>query len=1173
MSWLSLSVALVYALVLFLVAWTVERRAAQGHRIASHSVTYVLALAVYLTSWSYFGGVGTAATSGWNYLPILVGPAITFLFLPRFLTRLVAVAKRAGSTSIADFISSRYGKSRAIAAVVTSLSLLAALPYIALQLRSVSTSYAELVGRGAASSSGQSLFTTMLVIAGILALFAILFGTRRYDSTGRNRGLVVAIAFESVVKISALVGVAIFAVILFLNAPEAAQAKGWERFGDLFAVANFSPDFLTITLLSMTAIICLPRQFYIGVVEAQSPSDIRRARTPFALYMAVMALVVLPTTLAGLALLPDTASPDLFVIDLPLYGGSEIVALFVFLGGFSAATAMVIVETLALSTMVSNDLLAPLLLRHRAIAREADLGRVLLITRRITIIAIIFAACGYYKAAEEIGSLASMGLIAFAAVIQFAPALVGSVYLERNEPRAALAGLAGGGILWLYTLFLPSLLTGSPVADRWYGLAADYNLHPYALLGLEGISPLTHGVLWSLGLNILLYFAFSRRSAKAEAAGEDETRLPLFQDQPNIEHTRTVGDLQRLAERFVGAEAAADAFHALCRQQQPPLEPTDPIDGATARLTERLIAGVIGAPSARIIVTSALSGASLSVGEVMRLLDQTSQSLQFSKGLLAATLENIGPGVSVVDHELRLVAWNARYLEIFDFPPGFVRVGRPIADVIRYNAMRGECGPGEVESHVEKRLAHMRRGLPHTYERVRPNGMVLKTIGGPMPGGGYVSSFTDITAEKKAQSDLQRANEMLEARVEERTRALLEANEALARAAEELIRARKSAEAATQDKTRFLAAASHDLLQPLHAARLFTAAALESVPEDSRGLVANIDRSIASADRLLRTLLDISKLDAGGIKPQSSAFAIGGLIDELAMEFGALAAEKGLSLHTYPSGFWVRTDRTLLRSVLQNFLSNAVRYTAKGGIVIGCRMRQGRVQIEVWDSGPGIPPDKHKEIFQEFLRLAPSGADEGAGLGLAIVERIARLLGAGLGVRSAVGRGSIFSVSVPRAAVPGAKPAQADTARLGPAIAGLKVLCVDNEPEILAGLEAMLTAWGCTAVTAGSYRQALDVLKRDTDIAAAFIDYQLGTEETGLDILRLIQRDAPHIRAALVTADPSAEVIAAAEALGMTVLRKPAQPNELRAVLAGQDAAKTQQRPSRARQAGGKRRA
>lgn len=1172
MSWLSLSVALVYALLLFLVAWTVERRAAQGRRTASHSVTYVLALAVYLTSWSYFGGVGTAASSGWNYLPILVGPAITFLFLPRFLTRLVAVAKRAGSTSIADFISSRYGKSRVIAAIVTTLSLLAALPYIALQLRSVSTSYAELVGSAPGSSGGQSLFTTMLVIAGILALFAILFGTRRYDSTGRNRGLVVAIAFESVVKISALVGVAIFALFMFLHAPEAAQARGWARFGDLFSLDNLSPDFLTITLLSMTAIICLPRQFYIGVVEAQSPEDIRQARFPFALYMGIMTLVVLPTTLAGLALLPDTASPDLFVIDLPLYGGAEIVALFVFLGGFSAATAMVIVETLALSTMVSNDLLAPLLLSHRAIAREADLGRVLLITRRITIIAIIFAACGYYQAAEHFGSLASMGLIAFAAVIQFAPALIGSVYFERNQPRAALAGLIGGSVFWFYTLFLPSLLTGNPAAARWYDLAANYNLHPYALLGLEGISPLTHGVLWSLGVNVLLYFAFSLRGRGATTEEGEDAATGLPQARPNIEHTRTVGDLQRLAERFVGAEAAAEAFSALSKQRQHPLLPTDPIDGITARLTERLVAGVIGAPSARIIVTSALSGASLSVGEVVRLLDQTGQSLQFSKGLLAATLENIGPGVSVVDHELRLVAWNARYLEIFDFPPGFIRVGRPIADVIRYNAMRGECGPGEVEAHVEKRLAHMRRGLPHTYERVRPNGTVLKTIGGPMPGGGYVTSFTDITAEKQAQSALQRANEMLEARVEERTRALSGANEALARAAEELIRARQSAEAATRDKTRFLAAASHDLLQPLHAARLFTAAALESVPEGSRGLIANIDRSIASADRLLRALLDISKLDAGGIKPQPSTFAIAGLIDELATEFGALAAEKGLSLRTYPSSLWVRTDRTLLRSVLQNFLANAVRYTDRGGIVIGCRMRQGRVQIEVWDSGPGIPPDKHQEIFQEFRRLAPSKGDEGVGLGLAIVDRIARLIGAGLGVRSSVGKGSVFSVRVPRAAAPGKAVTQQDSARFGPAIAGRRVLCVDNEADILAALEAMLTAWGCQAVLASSYDEALEILMRGEPVEAAFIDYQLGTDKTGLDVLKAVRTHAPDARAALVTADPSPEVLEAAEVLGVPVLHKPAQPAELRTFLAGK-AAEEPTKPVRvARQAGRKRR-
>lgn len=1160
MSWLTLTAALAYALLLFFIAWRVERRGATGHVLANQQIVYVLALAVYFTSWTFFGAVGTAATSGWNYLPILLGPGLTFILAPRFLSRIVAVAKRLGSTSIADFISASYGKSRSIAALVTGLSLLAALPYIALQLRSVSTSYRAMLGKSIGSGSSDSLFTTMLVIAGILALFAILFGTRRYDTTGRNRGLVTAIAIESTVKLAALCIAAVFAVYLFVGAPEAMQARGWERFGELFSAANLSMDFFTITLLSMSAILCLPRQFYISVVEASAPQDIRRARGPFALYICIMTAVVLPITLAGLALLPASEAPDLYVLSLPLMGGSDIVALIVFLGGFSAATAMVIVETLALSTMVSNDLVAPLLLRSRAIANEADVGRVILRTRRITIVAIIFAACGYYQATDGESSLAAMGLIAFAAVIQFAPAIIGTIYFEQAHPRAARLGLLAGAVLWFYTLFLPTVLGGSPAASVWYAKLADYNLHPHALFGLSGLSPLTHGVLWSLGVNVLVYLVFTFRQRRFVGWANDFDNQDLLPGHPGIAETRSVGGLQKLAERFVGPVAAANAFAELSARRERPISPNDPIDGASARLTERLIASVIGAPSARVIVTSALSGASLSVGDVMRLLDQTGQSLQFSKGLLAATLENIGPGVSVVDHELRLVAWNPRYLEIFDFPPGFIHVGRPIADVIRFNAERGECGPGEVDAHVEKRLAHMRRGLPHTYERVRPNGMVLKTIGGPMPGGGYVTSFTDITAEKQAQAALQRVNEQLEARVEERTRALSDANAALAQVAEELDRARREAEAATQDKTRFLAAASHDLLQPLHAARLFTAAALDSVPDETRGLISNIDRSIASADRLLRTLLDISKLDAGGITPQPSMFAIGGLIEELCTEFRALSQEKGLKLHAFPSGAWVHSDRTLLRSILQNFLSNAIRYTKKGGIVIGCRVRGNTARIEVWDSGHGIPPEQHREIFNEFTRLSQANSGEGVGLGLAIVERTARLLKASVGVRSIVGRGSVFHVDVPRVAQPVARVTENVSSRPAVTAEGRRVLCVDNEEAILNGLHAMLTAWGCQALLARGYSDALRLLEMETSIELAFVDYQLGTRETGLDVIIAIRRKSPNTRVALITADPSEQLAKAAADLGARIIRKPAQTDELKAMLAS-DPATSQRQP------------
>lgn len=1140
-AWVPLAAALGYTLVLFAVAWRTEKRvAAPRHRVA----TYALSLAVYCTSWTFFGAVGTAAGSGWNYLPIYLGPALLFLLAPQFLERLITVARREGATSIADFISSRHGKSPALAALVTALALFSALPYIALQLKSVGMSYAELVASGPTRGASSANDSIVFAVAIALAFFAILFGTRRYDSAGRNRGLVVAVAVESAVKLAALCIVGIFAFLLFNAASLPVQAQGVARFSAQFDTARLSPDFVTITLLSMAAVICLPRQFYVAVVEAPDAAIVRRARWPFIGYMALTSLVVLPITLGGLSLLGPAAKPDLYILDLPLAAGNKPLALLVFLGGFSAATAMVVVETLALSTMVLNDLVTPLLLRSRIAAREADMGGLLLLMRRLIIVAIVGAAYGYYLLVEQPETLAAIGLIAFAAVAQFAPSLVGAVLWNGSDPRSARAGLGAGMVLWFYTLVLPSALGGA---------RTDWGLFdPQGLFGLSGLSPLTHGVLWSLGANLLIY-----------AGGQLRTR-PLHLghrvEQPRFGAVTSLDGLRDLTARFVGPDAALEAFAAYLPTQRLPGAEGKRIDAGAARLAERLVASVIGAPSARAIITSGLSGSSLGIADVVRLLDDTSQSMLFSKGLLAATLENMDAGVSVVDKDLCLLAWNGRYATMFDYPASMTRVGTPIAEMIRYNALRGECGPGEVDAHVERRLVHMKRREPHVFERVRPDGTVLRTVGGPMPGDGYIMSFIDVTTERAAQDALAEANAGLETRVAERTAALIAANAALEHTAVELEAARRQAETATRDKTQFLAAASHDLLQPLHAARLFCAALSDDLAPAQRLLATNIDQSLGAADRLLRSLLDISQLDAGGVRPDIGRFDIGALIAELVNEFQPMASAKRLDLRCVPCSIEVESDATLVRSILQNFIANAIRYTRTGGVLVGCRRRHPVLRIEVWDSGCGIPAAEHGRIFEAFHRGAgvrwSDDEEAGVGLGLAIVERTARLLGAELDMRSVPGRGSVFAIAVPLADSLGRERAEplirAPLARSQAELSAKRVLCVDDDPRILEGLVALLGGWGCEVVASGNYADA-EALIAAGRIDVALVDYQLGRGSgdsgTGLDLIAALRARVPDAVVALVTADSSAAVGQAATRLGAIVLRKPVDPADLRALL------------------------
>jgi PAS domain S-box-containing protein len=1081
---------------LFGIAWIVDRR---GLSTRLQRIAYPLSLAVYCSSWTFFGGVGTAATRGWDYLAIYLGPALVFLLAPKFLARLVQLAREEGSSSISDFISARYGRSRGTAAIVAGTALLASVPYIALQLRSVTLSFGAIAGVGSSAEVGT-------FVALLLAVFAIVFGARRYEVAGRNPGVVAAIAAESLIKLLCFIVLGVVTMALLADVPATTIKAPLARLETGFTWGTLTSDFWVRTLLSALAILCLPRQFYVGVIEARGPDAVARARWPFIAYLVAISLLVLPLALAGMTLLPTDAEPDLYVLAVPLQQGKNLVALIAFLGGFSAATAMVVVETIALSTMATNDLLAPLLLRRHGEAGEGELGRRMLRVRRVIIAAIVAVALLYGRSLGADLPLASIGLIAFAGVAQFAPALIATVGWNFANHTAARAGLIGGVIVWIYCLLLPSI--GESIGPMLAQFTRGW-LDPDALLGWRIGSPLVNGTVWSLSVNVALITGLHLRERHRGNAA--------------LDHVTTLGELRMLVARFVG-DGEAEAIGVA----SPDLRA--PIDGPAARTAERLIAGVIGAPSARKIVASSIAGSAIDVSDVVRLLDQRGRSLRFSRTLLSATLETIDPGVSVIDADLRLVAWNPRYVEMFDYPEGYVVVGRSIADLIRYNAERE--GVGDIAAHVGRRVAHLARGTPHSFERQRPSGRWIKMVGRPMPGGGYVQSFTDITAEKEAQADL-------EARVAARTQDLAQSNAMLDEA-------RAVAETATRDKTRFLAAASHDLLQPLHAARLFCAALDEGLDDDRAPhqgeLVRAIDGAIGSADTLLRALLDVSRLDAGGVVPKVERFALGALIEELAAQFRPLAGERGLVLASHPGAFSVATDRSLLRSILQNFLSNAVRYSADGRIWIGARRRGGDVLIEVRDNGPGIAAADRERIFEEFERLESKGsAGGGVGLGLAIVRRIARLLEAAVELRSEPGRGTTFAVRVPLAPAGFEVPLPTPSAARA-LVPGLRVLCLDNDATILAALDAALRARRCVPLLAATIAEAME-LAADEEPDVALVDYHLDEVEDGLDVVARLRAMTPAPAIALVTADRA--VVEDARCVGLVVLTKPVEPADL----------------------------
>lgn len=507
------------------------------------------------------------------------------------------------------------------------------------------------------------------------------------------------------------------------------------------------------------------------------------------------------------------------------------------------------------------------------------------------------------------------------------------------------------------------------------------------------------------------------------------------------------------------------------------------------------------------------------------------------------SLQHLPQGVCVVDAQLNLVAWNRRYIELFRFPPGFIRIGRPIADVFLYNARRGLLGPGPIDEAIERRLNHLRSGRPHMHERERGDGSVIEIRGNPLPDGGFVTSYADITTYKNAARDLRSLADTLSRRIDERTH--------------DLALAKREAEDANHSKTRFVAAAVHDLLQPLNAARMFLSALrlrLAEADADARSIAESVDGALAAQDGILNSLLDISRLESGALETQVRDFAIGPLLETLARESGILAQSRGLRLEHVATGAVVRSDEALLRRILQNFLSNAIRYTARGRIVIGCRRAGGQLRIEVHDTGPGIAQARQREVFEEFHRLDNVGnAERGAGLGLAIVERIARLLGHQVGLRSTPDHGSTFSISVPfgdaSAATQAPLPATGEDAGEDSLLAGCRVWCVDDDIRVSLATRLLLERWGCRVLLAGAADEALAAASQGNAPDVLLLDVRLG-HITGPELFPLLaERWGRSPAVILHTAEQDPALRELARSRGWGFLSKQARSSALRSLI------------------------
>lgn len=682
--WIAVLSAIAYLGVLFGIAWYGDRRALAGRSIVNNPYIYALSLAVYCTAWTFYGSVGRAATGGVTFLPVYLGPSLAAPLLFLVLQKIAMISKHQRTTSIADFISARYGKSTSLGVIVALIAVVGIVPYISIQLKAITQSFETIIEAEALPAFfDQSEFYggTALYVTLVLAVFAILFGARHLDASERHEGMIAAVAFESIVKLVAFLAVGVFVTYgvfdgfgdLFAQAAVAEATRSLFDFDGTMTLAN---NWMWVTIISMFAVLCLPRQFHVGVVELTNLRHLRRAAWLFPLYLLLINVFVIPIALAGLLTLPpELANGDTYVLNLPLQSSQPALALLVFIGGISASTSMVIVSSIALSIMVSNNLVTPLLIQTSVIRDEevTNVSTRLLNIRRLSIAFILFLAYWYFELTDNY-TIVSIGLISFTAAAQFAPILLGGLYWKEATKTGARLGLLAGFVVWFYTLVVPTFVSNGFIApglieEGWMG---QRWLRPTALFGIENMDTVSQAAFWSLFFNVSFYIGGSllsqqsmieRTQADLFVHIEKYTRRPM--DYDVLKRKASVADLRFLLDRFVGSERTQQILANYASRNDIDLAKITEVNADFLNYIETLLTGAIGAASARTLINSIVQEDPISMEEVMQILDETQEIVMYSKALEAKSQE-----LEATTQELKAV--NAQLHELDKLKDDFI---------------------------------------------------------------------------------------------------------------------------------------------------------------------------------------------------------------------------------------------------------------------------------------------------------------------------------------------------------------------------------------------------------------------------------------------------------------------------------------------------------------------
>lgn len=1103
--WTLALITTVYVVLLFAVAIL-------GNKLGRPPrYVYALALGVHCTSWAFFGTTTQALQFGWGFIPTYLGVIFVMLFGFSVLRKIAHICRQYKISSLAEFIGIRYQHSNFLAGLVVLLCFVGVIPYIALQLDAISSAITLMTTDNNDWSGSISLYVTIF-----MAGFAIWFGTRTLDLTTKRNGLMVTIAFESILKLFGLLVVGIYCVYTL--------SDGWF---DLFAKSLDNPStkqtlsqpfaswiYLSHILLGICSMFCLPRQFHINFIENNNDGELLLARWMFPGYLVLMTLFILPIALTGQLLFADgSANSDSFVLSIPISQGNHGVTIMGYLGGLAASTSMIIVATLALGNMVANNLLTPLWLYSRPLhAGQPQLSALqLLRIRQVTIAVLVFIAYWYHQNISQASPLVKSGTIAIALMAQVLPAILLGLYWQKADKTAVVIGLLSGAAIVVSQMLYPAVLSSyyfaPPPSDEQFAAA----------------------IFLSLGVNLLLLITFSlffKNVAPNPFANTGVMRPSLI-----IPMEKLGAMLQRILPPTT-ANMLNDKF-AQSDEFKPHITPPDLLLEA-----EQTLASHVGNASARILLSAISENDYDNAQELTELVEMATQSFQFNHEVLQSSIAHLPQGISVVDSDLKLVAWNKQYEALFNYPSGFLNHGLEVEIILNFNAQRGliseptnvlaqSIEQAQTEKAVSKRLRLMKQREAYQYIRQHSQDKIIEISGNPLPGGGYITSFTDITQYIKIQQQLESAKEDLEQRVSRRTK--------------ELELAKIEAEAANLSKTKFLAATGHDLMQPFNAATLFASMLNEKLAKSELSEISqHLVQSLDNADELLSMLIEITKLETGKIIVSPTHFALDELLKNLASDFAVIGAQKNIAVAYVPTGVWVNTDKRLLSRIIQNLLANAIRYTDKGKVLIGVRRKANeRCEILVLDTGRGIAKHNQSKIFNEFQRLEQDQNIQGLGLGLTIVERTSKLLNIEISLSSEIDKGTCFGLMLKRYPAAQRKAVTAPQERQVKRqfLLNKRVLVLENDHQIAAALGAILSDWGALVEYANNMASAMQV---ETQPELIIADYHLDDADTGVAVCQALMAKFTHnISMILSSADRSEHIQEQAIAYNMRYLPKP----------------------------------